>query len=276
MNSKPNDLARKTVRVAPDLSVSYRQRGEVTRPPLVFLHAFPLSSAMWNGQIEEFSTDYEVFAPDLRGIGQTSEFASKPSIQTLAADLAAWLEEIGVYQAITLCGLSMGGYIALEFARQFPEKLGALILCDTRADADSPSARKSRNEMIAFARENSGRAIAQKMLTKLLGDTTARQSPRVAQKVKEIAAPNSGEKLAQLLAAMRERRDSSEFLSQITVATLVLGGSEDAVSPPDVMQPMAKRIPGACHVVLEGAGHLSNLEKPQEFNAAIREFINSF
>ncbi len=273
---KPKEPNLKTARISPSLSISYRHAGEMNVPPLVFLHAFPLSSAMWQAQIEEFRKDYEVFAPDFRGIGHTSDFNDKPSIQTLANDLAIWLEEVDVYRAITLVGLSMGGYVALEFARQFPEKLRALIFCDTRADADSIEAKKARGEMISLAKENNGRAVAQKMLPKLLGETTLREKPRIPQKIKEIAAPNSGENLSKLIAAMRERRDSSEFLSQIKVPTLVLGGGEDMVSPPEVMAQMAAQIPSARHVTIEGAGHLSNLESPQDFNSAIREFLNSF
>ncbi len=270
---KPRQIAK-----SPQLSVSYRHEGEIDASPLVFLHAFPLSSAMWQTQIEEFAPHYEVLAPDFRGIGKTSDFTDKPSLQTLAEDLSQWLEKLEIYGPITLCGLSMGGYVALEFARQFPHFLGALILCDTRADPDSADAKKSRNEMIAFAGEKTsgGRSIAHKMLPKLLGDTTRQNAPRIAQKVKEIAASNAPENLAKLIAAMRDRGDSTEFLGQIAVPTLVLGGSEDAVSPPDVMAQMAAQIPGAKHVVIEGAGHLSNLEQPQKFNAAIREFLASF
>lgn len=265
---------RKTLKVSPQLTVSYRQAGEINSPPLVFLHAFPLSSAMWQAQIDQFSPDYETFAPDFRGIGQTSDFTDKPSLQTLADDLAAWLEKLEIYGPITLCGLSMGGYVALEFARQFPQFLGALILCDTRADADSPETKKGRTEMIAFAKTSAGRAIATKMLPRLLGETTLRETPRLGQSVKQLAASNSGESLAQLLLAMRERRDSTDFLAQIAVPTLIIGGSEDAISPPDVMAQMAAQIPNARHIVIKGAGHLSNLEKPIEFNAAIREFLS--
>ncbi len=262
----------KKAQISPNIAVSYRQEGE-PNSPMVFLHAFPLSSAMWQGQMEEFSKDFEVFAPNFRGIGQSSNFDAKPSLQTLSHDLAVWLEEIGIYEAITLCGLSMGGYVALEFARQFPEKLGALILADTRADTDSIEVKKARNEMISFAKTSNGRAVAQKMLPKLLGETTLRENPRVAQKVKEIAAPNNGENLAKLVAAMRDRRDSTDFLAQITVPTLVIGGSEDAVSNPEIMARMAAQIPRARYVVIESAGHLSNLEKPQEFNREVRTFL---
>ncbi len=266
---------RQIIKVSSQLSVSYRRAGEIEAKTLVFLHAFPLSSAMWQAQIDEFAPDFEVFAPDFRGIGKTSPFTDKPSLQVLAGDLALWLEELGLYGPITLVGLSMGGYVALEFARQFPQFLGKLVLCDTRADADSPETRKARTELIEFAKNSAGRAIATKLLPKLLGETTFRDSPRIAQSVKAIASTNSGKNLAELVLAMRERRDSTDFLPEIAVPTLVLGGNEDAISNPEIMAQVAAKIPGAKHVVIEGAGHLSNLEKPAEFNAALREFLTS-
>jgi pimeloyl-ACP methyl ester carboxylesterase len=255
------------------LTVSHREAGQGI--PLVFLHAFPLSSAMWQAQLDEFSRNFRVLAPDVRGIGESSRFEVEMSIELLARDVALWLEEIGIYEPIALCGLSMGGYVALEFARIFPQKLAALILADTRADADSPEAKTARDEMIEYAKAHDGRAVAQKMLPKLLGETTLRQNPEIAHKVNQIAAPNRGENLAQLIAALRDRRDSTDILASISVPTLVIGGAQDVVSPPDVMAQMAAQIPGARGVVIEDAGHLSNLEQPDEFNAALREFLSS-
>jgi 3-oxoadipate enol-lactonase len=258
--------------VTPSLSISHRQKGE-EGTPLVFLHAFPLSSAMWAAQIDEFSSQYRVYAPDLRGIGKTSSFDAKPSVQTMASDLSSWLEEQGIYEPVILCGLSMGGYVALEFARTYPEKMRALVLADTRADADSAEARKTRNEMIAFATENTGSAVAQKMLPKLLGKTTQSSFPRLAGKVKDLALPNSGKNLARLVAAMRDRRDSTSALAEIVCPTLVIGGQEDVVSPPEVMAGIANNMRDVRHVVLEGAGHLANLERPEAFNGELERFL---
>ncbi len=259
--------------ISPNLKISYRQEGQGT--PLVFLHAFPLWSAMWNAQFEEFAHDFTVLAPDFRGIGETSAFEDEPSVQTLATDVAIWLEHLGVEEKIILCGLSMGGYTALEFARAHGDKLAALILADTRADADSDEARQSREEMIEFATTNDGRAVAEKMLPKLLGETTQRENSQIAEQIQQLAAPNTGENLAKLIAALRDRRDSTSILAQIAVPTLVIGGSADAVSPPDVMAHMAAQIPHARHVVIEGAGHLANLEKPADFNREVRAFLEA-
>ncbi|MBW3635545.1 MAG: alpha/beta hydrolase [Armatimonadetes bacterium] len=254
--------------ISPSFKISYRQEGQGA--PLVFLHAFPLSSAMWNAQFEEFTREWTVLAPDFRGIGETSAFEKEPSVQTLAADVAIWLDHLGVNEKIVLCGLSMGGYTALEFARSHGDRLAALILADT----DSEETSQSREEMIQFAKTSDGRAVAQKMLPKLVGETTLRDNPRIAEQIQQLAAPNTGENLAKLIAALRDRRDSASVLPQIAVPTLVIGGSEDAVSPPDVMAQMAAQIPHARHVVIEGAGHLAGLEKPAAFNRELRAFLH--
>ena len=261
-----------TSQIRPTLAVSHQEAGQ--GKPLVFLHAFPLSSAMWQAQIDEFSPNFRVLAPDVRGIGQTSPFEAKPAVEILARDLASWLESVGVHEPIVLCGLSMGGYVALEFARAYAKKLRALILADTRADADSADTKIARNEMIEFAKSHDGRAVAQKMMPKLLGQTTLRENQEIAQQVEQIASKNSGESLAQLIAALRDRRDLSDILASISIPTLIIGGAEDTVSPPDVMAQMAAKIPKARHIVIERAGHLSNLEQPEKFNSALREFLN--
>jgi pimeloyl-ACP methyl ester carboxylesterase len=171
---------------------------------------------MWRAQIDEFSRDFQVLAPDTRGLGETSAFVDEPDIETLASDLATLLDFLGINEPIVLCGLSMGGYTALAFARLFPSRLRALVLADTRADADSDEAKTSRDEMIEFAREHGTRAVAHKMSTKLLGETTRRERPEIEENVAEMAAPHTGEALARIIAALRDRRDSTEFFRRFT------------------------------------------------------------
>ena len=242
--------------------------------PLVLLHAFPLSHQMWRDQIREFAPDYQVIAPDARGFGETSAFDSEPSLQIVARDVNALLDKLNVTQPIILCGLSMGGYTALEFARQFPERLAGLILCDTRADADNDEARKSRDEMIEFAQSHTGEDVAEKMLPKLLGETTREHNLAVAMRVRELAEPLTGHNAAAMLMALRNRRDSNEFLSEIQVPTLVVGGTEDAICSPEIMAQMAARIADARHETIREAGHLSNLEAPESFNAVVRAWLD--
>lgn len=261
----------KTSIVSPSLSVTYEEAGQGV--PLVLLHAFPLSSQMWEEQRAVFASQFRVLTPNARGIGGTSRFEGTPSIQALADDLALWLKVVGIEEKIVLGGLSMGGYTALEFARSYGDRLKGLVLADTRADTDTTEGKKARDEMIQFARQSNGEAVAEKMLAKLLGESTRAEELKVVEQVKIIAAANADNNLADLITALRDRRDSTDILAGIAVPTLVIGGHEDAVSPPEFMAQMAALIPGARHVVIERAGHLANLEQPAAFNDALSQFL---
>lgn len=259
------------ISISPSLRISYQLVG--AGRPLVFLHAFPLSSAMWQPQIEAFGRDFQVLALDARGFGETSPFEDAPSVETIARDLNATLETLGISQKIVLCGLSMGGYAALAFARLFPSQLAGLVLADTRADADTPDGKKAREEMIVLAQEQGAEAVIEKMLPKLLCETTRQDKPDVVALVKAIARRNRGENLAQAIRALRDRPDATASFVAFKFPTLVIGGQEDSPSPPDVMAQMATQILNARHVVIPDAGHLSNLEQVEAFNDALREFL---
>ncbi len=261
-----------TSQINDDLRVSWRESGDASSPALVLLHAFPVSSEMWDAQLAHFGKRFHVLAPDARGFGDTSPFSEAPSVEQLARDLAVWLDHLEIKRAI-IGGCSLGGYTALEFARQFPNRLRGLILCDTRADADSPEIKAARDQMIAFAHENDSSAVANRMLPKLLCDQTRVNKPEVVERVRDMASGLSGEHAAQMIMALRERRDSTSVLSSIRVPTLVIGGDEDAVSPPDVMAQMAGAIEKAKHVVVASAGHLSSLEQPQEWSREVEEWL---
>ena len=265
------------IQISPETQISYDNAG--SGQPLVLLHAFPLSREMWRDQIREFLPDYQIIAPDARGFGESTAFDDvetdcAPSLQLVARDVAALLDELKIAQPIILCGLSMGGYTALEFARQFPDRLAGLILADTRADADGDDAQAARDEMIEFARHHTGEEVAEKMLPKLLGQHTRAHNLAVAARVRELARELTGNNAAAMIRALRNRRDSTDFLSEITAPTLVIGGDEDELCPPDMMAQMAARISGARHEIIRQSGHLSNLEAPESFNAALREWLD--
>ena len=265
------------LQISPEIQISYDNVG--AGQPLVLLHAFPLYHEMWRNQIREFAPDYQIIAPDARGFGESTAFDDlgideKPSLEIVARDVNALLDELNVTQPIILCGLSMGGYTALEFARQFPQRLAGLILCDTRADAESDEAKKSRDEMIEFARHHNGEEVAEKMLPKLLGATTRAHNLAVAARVRELAMDLTGHNAAAMLMALRNRRDSTGLLGEIKVPTLVVGGAQDEICPPEIMGAMAAQIHGARHETIRDAGHLSNLEAPESFNAVLREWLS--
>lgn len=242
----------------------------MTDSPLVLLHAFPLDSQMWRAQDE---LDAQVVALDLPNAGTNSNRSI--SIDEMARDVAAQLDARQIGTPIVLCGLSIGGYVALSFARQFPERLRALILCDTRAESDSDEAKLKRDEMMEFARQHTPRQVIEKMIPNLLGQTTRDSKPEVVAEVARIGAMQQREGIINTLQALRDRPDARPNLAQINVPTLVLIGEEDAVTPREAAQFLADNIPDARLEVVPQAGHLSNLEAPQAFNAALQTFLES-
>jgi pimeloyl-ACP methyl ester carboxylesterase len=244
-------------------------------PPIVLLHAFPLARAMWRPQTQALQSRYRVIAPDLPGFGNSGAFTGAPSVETMADAVAALLDALAVSEPIVLGGLSMGGYVALAFARRHARRLRGLILADTRAEADSAEARANRDRTIAFARQHTAADVIEQMLPKLLGDTTRAQRPLAADEVRRISMAQPIDGFVAALQALRDRPDATAGLAAISVPTLVLVGSEDTLTPPAVAQTLAAEIRGATLVTIAEAGHLSNLERPEQFNAAVASFLQT-
>jgi pimeloyl-ACP methyl ester carboxylesterase len=242
--------------------------------PVVLLHAFPLSRAMWRPQLDALQADYRVLAPDLRGFGGSVGFPDAPGVDRLADDAAALLDELGIREPAVVGGLSMGGYVALAFARRHAGRLRGLILADTRAEADDAEGRANRDKLIAFARDHTARDVAEQMLPKLIGPEAAAHRPQVADEVRRIASEQSPAGVVGALKALRDRPDATPGLAAIRVPTLVLVGRDDAITPRAAAEAMAQRIPRATLAEIPGAGHLSNLERPERFNAAVRAFLH--
>lgn len=263
----------KKIEIASGVKLSYQESGQGS--PLVLLHAFPLESAMWETQIETFCATHRVIAPDARGFGGSDGFRDDeaPSILQMARDLNALLEALRVEEKIILCGLSMGGYLALALAREYSSKLRALILCDTRAEADTSEARVKRDENIAFLKSHDSAAFIEKMLPNLLGETTRRDHSGVVETVRVLASSQSAKACRDALRAMRDRPNRSDELQNIAVPALVVAGEEDEMIAPDVARQTAAKIPNARCEIIAGAGHLSNLEQPKKFDAALQSFL---
>ncbi len=243
---------------------------------VVLLHAFPLSSAMWRGQIEALQGEFHVVAPDLRGFGGSPGWDDEnPAVSFMADDVAALLDELRITEPIALCGLSMGGYVALAFAQKYPRRLRALVLADTKAEADDDEGRAKRDANIAFAREHTPAEFIERVLPNMVSETTRQQRPDVLENVKTIATSQTPAGIIAGLQALRDRPDRNLELKDIAAPTLVIVGSDDGITPPDAARKMADAIPNAQLQIIEGAGHLSNLEKPEEFNAALLDFLRS-
>lgn len=250
------------------VTMSYDDRG--TGRPVVLLHAFPVDRRMWAGQLADLSADHRVVTPDFRGFGQS--IGDRPfSIEDLADDVHALLKEIGALPCV-LGGLSMGGYVAMAFARKYPADLMGLILLDTRAEADDAKARDGRAAAIDSVRKGGAKAIADQMVPKLLAPGASESKPDVAGQVRAMIEACPPMTIERALAALRDRPDSSDSLRRVRVPTLIVVGEGDQVTPPTLAETMRQLVPGAALVTIPGAGHLSPVEQPGLVSEAIRSF----
>jgi pimeloyl-ACP methyl ester carboxylesterase len=255
-----------------DIEMAYDDAGRGT--PVVLLHGFPFNRLMWREQARALGETCRVIAPDLRGQGATSpgETRGAATMEEMAADVAALLDELNVGRAV-VGGLSMGGYVALAFCRAFPERVGALVLADTRAGNDTDDARRTREETARRALAEGMAPIADAMLPKLLSVRTRERRPETVARVREMMLATSPEGAAAALRGMALRRDQTDLLPEIEVPTLIVVGREDAVTPPAEAESLRDKIKGARLSIVEGAGHLSNVERPEEFNLALVDFL---
>lgn len=247
----------------------YQDRGSGV--PLVLVHGFPVDARMWEAQIADLSTHCRVIAPDLRGFGRTH--ASDPfTMESMGDDLHALLEQLGALPCV-LAGLSMGGYIALAYARKYPTDLRGLMLVDTKADADTAEQKAGRQKMIDLVRSSGAKAVAEQMLPKMLAEETPKRRPAVAQALRGLMEACPPKTIEHALAAMRDRPDQSPNLPSIPVPTLIIVGDRDAITPVPIAQAMQKQIPQAQLAVITGAGHMAPMEQPAQVNQAMSRFV---
>lgn len=242
--------------------------------PVIFLHAFPLSRRMWDDQIDALSGGHRVVCFDWRGFGESSLGGGIGTLDRFADDTAALMDHLSIPKA-TICGLSMGGYAAFALFRRHRDRIERLILADTRATADTDEARRGRIETAAAVRSSGVEAIVETMIPRLIGETSLNSRPQVSDKLGRIIRSNSPESVAQALLAMASRPDSSDLLARIDVPTLIIVGNEDKLTPPAEAETMHRGIAGSRFELIQGAGHLPNMETPGEFNRAVADFINS-
>ncbi len=255
--------------------MGYEERGR--GPAVVLLHAFPLSRRTWDGVAASLAARFRVIAVDARGFGESALDGSRSTtgadapyaIADLADDLAALLDALAIPRA-ALVGMSMGGYTALAFAARHAARLSALALADTRAAADSPEARAKRGEALAQIRD----AGVAPYLDGSLGRMLSPKAPPAVHARLRAAADTRAETLVAGIEALRDRPDRTAELGAIACPTLVLCGADDVVSPPAEMRGMAAALRNARYVELADAGHLSHLDAPAAFTAAVSSFLS--
>ncbi len=238
---------------------------------VVFLHGFPHHRALWAPQVGALLDRARCIAPDLRGFGESSVVAPY-SIDQYADDLAALLDSLRIERAV-VCGLSMGGYVALAFWRRHRPRIRALVLMDTRAGSDSAEAREKRDQMIALARSRGSEAVADAMITGMVGKRTRGKCPEVVDDVHRMLESAPVEGVVGALESLRDRPDSTSTLATIDVPTLIVVGEDDVLTPPSEAALLHAGIRGSTLEVITGAGHVSNVERPAAVNHVLTEFL---
>src|SRR3990172_7894049 len=250
--------------------ISFTDQG--TGQPVVLLHAFPLSRRMWDETVKAWSSRFRVLAPDLPGFGDSPIPAADFTMENCASEVNNFLRKRGVGGKVVLVGLSMGGYIAFEFMRQFPEKIRGVVLVATHPLPDTEATARGRQETAEFVLNEGSEALAGRLIPKLLGKTTLESKPDVVQRCRELIVDNSPSGIAKACHGLAARRDSTSLLQHILVPTLIVAGSEDALIPETRAIEMKQQIKTSQLEILKECGHLVNLEQPQTFHELVFHF----
>ncbi len=265
-STRPGEMVRYDVG---GLSLAVDLRGD--GPALLFVHGFPLDRTLWAHQVATLA-GWRRIAPDLRGMGMSDVPRDGYTIAAYADDLVRLLDRLQAKQAVVV-GLSMGGYVAFDLVRRYRDRVAGLVLVDTRAEADGADGRAGRDTMIALARAEGSRAVAERMLPRVLGRTTQRTQPVLVEQVREMMARAPAAGVIGALGAMRDRPDATPLLPAIAIPTLVVVGQEDEMTPPSAARALADAIPSAALTIIPSAGHLSPLEAPTAVSRVLAEFL---
>lgn len=251
------------------MQLAYEERG--SGPVAVFVHGFPLDRRMWIEQLSGLAKVRRCVAVDLRGHGLSAIDETDPvfSMDLFADDLAATLDDLGADQA-DIVGLSMGGYVAFAFWRRYRERVRSLVLCDTKAEADSDEAKAGREKTAQMVREQGMEQLWEGLGGKLLA---ANPKPEDVERLKEMFLAQSPAVIAADALAMRDRPDSSPDLPGIDVPVLWIHGEEDQLMPADGGRATAEKIPGATFVAIPAGGHMAPMENAAAANQAMTTFL---
>jgi pimeloyl-ACP methyl ester carboxylesterase len=251
------------------IKLAYQLDGPKGRPAVTFVHGFPFNRSTWKGQVAAIKKEFRVLSYDLRGQGQSTLGPAPQPLEVYADDLLALLDHLKL-ERVGLAGLSMGGYIALRALQKAPQRFWGLVLCDSKSDPDTDEGRLGRAAGMKTLRGKGGvKAFSEGMLPKLLADPKGKAGAALL----KVMLANKAPGMANALAAMQGRTDTGAVLDALAVPGLILVGEKDLITPPAVAQAMAARNPRLKLAVLPGAGHVSNLEAPEAFNAALLAFL---
>ena len=257
----------------PDGELTYARTGHGR--PCLLIHGFPLDHTMWQGQLNGLSSTFDLIAPDLRGFGHSKRLVQDAAPLTMeqhADDLNQLLDVLGIQDPITICGLSMGGYIAFQFWARNRARVGRMILCDTKAAADSDEAVATRHATADRVLQEGADFLAETMAEKLFAESTRQQQSQVVSATQQVIRQTPSETIAGALLGMACREDATPLLSQIMVPVQLICGQEDSITPVEEMATLAQLLPNARMAIVPDAGHMAPLEQPDRVNRVLMEF----
>ncbi|MDI1324913.1 MAG: alpha/beta hydrolase [Algoriphagus sp.] len=252
-------------------NLSYDDLGE-GRVPIIFLHGFPFDKTMWELQIEFLKFTYRLIACDIRGFGKSTDEESPLSIDLFGDDLIKFMDKLNIEKAI-ICGLSMGGFIALNAQKRFPERFEALILCDTQCIEDTAKVKEKRYKIIDEIEANGVSEFNEGFVKNVFHKDSLTNKKEVVEQLRSVVFANSQHIITEGLVALAERSETCSSFIDITIPTLIICGKDDAVTPLAQSESMHATINGSILRVIENAGHVSNLEQPHEFAKHLSEFL---
>lgn len=255
-------------------TISYFDEGPENAPVIIFIHGFPLNKSMWRKQAEALKESTRVIAYDVRGHGDSDSGTVDFSIELFVQDLLSLLDLLKIDKAI-LCGLSMGGYIALNAIENHPDRFRALVLCDSNCVPDTPEAREKRVKAIESIREKGVKKYVDESIEYLLAAENFTTKPGLVAEIRTMMVNTAWQTLVNTLQALSNRKETCSKLPEIRIPVLIIVGIEDIITPPDAAKFIHKKINGSMLSILPHAGHLSNLENPEQFNDILKKFVAS-
>jgi len=255
-----------------DIEIHYDVVGE--GPDIVLLHPFPSDHHFWDPLAERLVSRYRLITFDLRGLGRSAPGAGIATMERHAEDLSRLCDHLAIGKAIFV-GCSIGGYILFEAWRRFHVRFRALVLADTRAEADDDLARDSRLRSAEEVLLRGPDLFISALLPKLVGASTQRNRPDIFAAARATTAGATAPGIAAIQRGMAARPDSLRTLTTIDVPTLIVGGEEDAATPPPVMQKLAGGIRNSEFHLIPAAGHFAAFERPNDFARILLQFLDA-
>jgi pimeloyl-ACP methyl ester carboxylesterase len=253
--------------------LSYDDVGE-GNIPIIFLHGYPFDKTMWQGQLDVLKSSYRLIACDIRGFGKSTDEESLLSMDLFGEDLITFMDKLRIEKAI-ICGLSMGGFIALNALKKYPNRFDALILCDTQCIADTPEVKEKRYKIIKEIEVGGATNFNEGFIKSVFHKDTITTKKELVEQLRSVVFANSENIIKKGMVALAERLETCSTLKEISIPTLIICGREDEVTPLFQSEFMHEKIKGSILHVIDNAGHVSNLEQPQEFNKHLLGFLTT-